>query len=139
MKAKFYHCPICGNVVVKLIDSGITPSCCEQPMTLLSPAEAEGKEEYHMPVVERIGKYGYRVSIGEEPHPMTEAHAIRFVAAVTPLGGAVHMLPNNAPALTTFCLDDTPCCFYAYCNLHGLWRTKFTSTPCDDVTCRITE
>lgn len=139
MKPKFYHCPVCGNVVVKLVDSSVTPSCCGQPMHLLSPDEMNGKEEYHAPDVERIGKYGYRVTVGEEPHPMTAEHNIRFIAAVTPMGGSVRLLRHDEAPTTTFCLDDTPCSFYAYCNLHGLWRTKFKPTLSDDTTCSIAE
>lgn len=139
MKAKFYHCPICGNVVVKLVDSGVTPSCCDEPMTLLSPADAKGKEEYHTPNVERIGKYGYRVTVGEDPHPMTAEHNIRFIAVVTPMGGSVHLLREGEAPTTTFCLEAAPQCFYAYCNLHGLWHTNFSAAPADEVTCRTTE
>lgn len=123
MKAKFYRCPICGNVIVKLVDSKIVPVCCGQTMERLDPADSEGKEEYHQPVVEAMGGCAYRVSVGHDPHPMTKEHHIAFIAAETWRGGVVRIISTDSPASTTFYLDDTPCAFYAYCNLHGLWMT----------------
>ena len=34
MELKFYRCPICGNIVVKLENSGVPVVCCGKPMEL---------------------------------------------------------------------------------------------------------
>ena len=38
--------------------------------------------EKHVPVVEKI-EGGYRVTVGEVEHPMTEAHSILWIELVT--------------------------------------------------------
>lgn len=123
MKTQFFHCPVCGNVVTKLLDSGVVPECCGEPMEELVANESDGKDEYHRPVVEPLGGCAFRVSVGFEPHPMTHNHRIAFIGAETWRGLVVRHLPEGDPATTTFYLDDTPLTFFAYCNLHGLWAT----------------
>ena len=74
MTTKFYVCPVCGNVIVKLVDSGVTPSCCGQTMKELVPNTTDGKVEAHVPVFERTSPGTIMVSIGSTPHPMTREH-----------------------------------------------------------------
>lgn len=146
MKAKFYRCPICGNLMVKLIDGNQVPVCCGKPMTLLSaktandetPTKCEndtqqckskctdephGNTEYHAPVLENIDKCRYRIKIGKEPHPMTDEHHICFVAIETENGCTAHMLQHDKAACITLDLHEPPTAVYAYCNIHGLWMT----------------
>lgn len=130
MKTKFYHCPICGNVIVKLVDSNAIPSCCGHVMEQLSPNTYEGKDEYHLPVVTPIGELAFRVDIGHEPHPMVREHHISFIVAETWRGITVRHLPADEAASVVFYLDDTPVAFYAYCNVHGLWMTPATQQRC---------
>ena len=37
MATKFYKCPHCGNVIVKMVDGGPVPVCCGEPMNELDP------------------------------------------------------------------------------------------------------
>lgn len=129
MKPLIYHCPICGNVITKLIDSGVTPECCGSPMIELHAGESDGKDEYHKPHVEPLGGCVFRVSVGYEPHPTVREHHIEFLLVETWRGFEVRYLPVGEAALSTFYLDDTPVAFYAYCNLHGLWMTPSPKTP----------
>ncbi|MBQ0164345.1 MAG: hypothetical protein MJZ43_05800 [Bacteroidaceae bacterium] len=124
MATKFYKCPICGNVIVKHVDSQVVPVCCGKPMQLLDPHLEDGAAEKHLPVVTRRETGELLVKVGEVPHPMQPEHHICFVAVETEKGLDVHYLKAG----------DTPealCCdalmpvtaVYEYCNLHGLWMT----------------
>lgn len=140
MKAKFFRCPKCGNVIVKLVDSNVIPSCCGEPMQILVPqtshekqdceekscttVSSQGKHEYHEPVVEHLNTCVTRVCVGKDPHPMSKEHNICFIAVETKRGGEVRILKNGEEPCALFNLDDTPCAYYAYCNIHGLWMTK---------------
>ena len=37
----FYQCAHCGNLILKLKDSGVPFVCCGQPMTLLEPGTTD--------------------------------------------------------------------------------------------------
>ena len=54
MATKFYKCPHCGNVIVKVVDSGVTPVCCGEPMKELNPKDADGAYEKHVPHVTKV-------------------------------------------------------------------------------------
>lgn len=51
MKTKFYLCPVCGNVLVKIEDSGVTPHCCGREMVELEPGTTDASLEKHVPVL----------------------------------------------------------------------------------------
>lgn len=124
MATKFYKCPICGNVIVKLADSGVVPVCCGETMVLLSAHGVDGVKEKHLPVVTRTAEGALGVKVGELPHPMTPEHHICFVAMETCGGIEVHNLDAAEPAETVFCdCGKTVKAIYEYCNLHGLWVT----------------
>ena len=124
METRFYKCTVCGNVIVKVCDSNITPSCCGKYVVDIEPNTSEdGKEEYHLPCVERIDCSTIKVVIGHVAHPMTEQHYIRFVYLETEHGGQIRYLtPGQAPEAIFF-TTDKPIAVYAYCNQHGLWKT----------------
>lgn len=123
MKTPFFFCPICGNVVAKLVDSGVVPDCCGAPMEELVANHSDGKDEYHRPIVEPLGGCAFRISVGYDPHPMTREHHIAFIGVETWRGFVIRHIPVGEGATTTFYLDDPPVTFFAYCNLHGLWAT----------------
>lgn len=129
MKTQIYHCPICGNVITLLVNSGPVPVCCGSTMEELHAGESEGKVEYHRPVVEPLGGCAFRVTVGYDPHPMARDHHIDFLLVETWRGFVVRRLNKGEAAMSTFYLDDTPIAFYAYCNLHGLWMTPAPKTP----------
>ena len=121
---KFYRCAHCGNLVGMVHDAGVTPVCCGQKMTLLDPATSDGAVEKHLPVVTVNGNTVY-VEVGSAAHPMTEEHSIEWIYLQTDKGGQrKNLSPNEAPAVTFALTDETPVAVYAYCNLHGLWKTE---------------
>lgn len=121
-KLVFYRCSICGNIAIKLVDSGVPMVCCGKPMTELTANTTEAATEKHIPVVE-TSKGMVNVKIGEVPHPMTPEHFIQFVVLKTNKRVQVQELyPNDAPE-TKFSVasDEKVEKVYAYCNLHSLW------------------
>ena len=139
MATKFFLCTTCGNVVVKVLDSGVTPFCCGAEMKELIPGVTDGAAEKHVPVVERVDSCTIRVKVGELPHPMTDKHSIRFVYLETEHGGQIQYLKPDMPAEALFCgCKDKPVAVYEYCNLHGLWYTDIKGLF-DDMKCCPTE
>ena len=131
---KIYKCNICGNIVVMLDDKGVIPNCCGDSMTLLEAGVSDGKTEYHVPAV-AIDRSKVTVSIGAEPHPMTDEHYIEWILLETNTGFHVTYLKDTdlngisslaEKAVACFKLSDNECaiCAYAYCNRHGLWKKE---------------
>lgn len=115
LRAKFYVCPNCGNVLFSMGECAIT--CCG--MTL-PPLEAEDVQKgEHLLSVEEMEDEFYISAL----HPMEKTHFLSFVAMVTdhgiefcklyPEGNAACRLPLHRDGL-----------LYAYCNRHGLMRQK---------------
>lgn len=124
MLLQFYHCPICGNIVVKIVDSGVTPVCCGQEMKPLVPKTEEEYMEKHLPVLEKCEHHVYKVKVGEVEHPMTDQHYIMFICLQTEDGFVLSYLdPGDEPEVT-FCCRSKPLAVYSYCNVHGLWRVE---------------
>lgn len=120
---RFFRCKNCGNVVVKVVDSGMPLSCCGMVMEELTPASTDGVLEKHVPVFE-VKENEICVNVGEIDHPMTEDHAICFVVVETDKNVYYHSLcPGDAPKV---CFKLQKCekvmNVYEYCNLHGLYR-----------------
>ena len=121
---KFFLCKHCGNLTGLINNKGVPMVCCGELMTELVPNTAEASVEKHLPEV-TADRGGVTVKVGSAPHPMEEAHHIAFVYVETARGGQRKALkPGEAPALTFALADDTPVAVYAYCNLHGLWKTE---------------
>jgi len=119
---KIYKCNKCGNIVIGLKDN--TPSCCGEEMKLLVANETDGAVEKHVPVV-TVSDNKVEVVCGEVPHPMEEKHYIEFLLIETTKGFQIHYLNPGEEAKTTFVLENEELvCAYAYCNLHGLWKSK---------------
>ena len=74
LRAKFYVCPVCGNVIHSIGEAVIQ---CHG--VLLQPEEAEPTDEYHKIFIERV-EDEYYVQI---EHEMTKNHYISFIAAVS--------------------------------------------------------
>ena len=56
---------------------------------------------------------------------MLPEHFIEWVYVQTENGGQRKVLkPGDEPHVTFFLGDDKAVAVYAYCNLHGLWKTE---------------
>lgn len=120
---KFYICEHCGNIVGLIKNAGVPLMCCGRKMTLLEPGTVEASVEKHLPVVSVEGNE-VKVEVGSVAHPMTEEHSIMWVYLQTDKGGQRKCLnPGDAPMVKFALADEKPLSVYAYCNLHGLWKT----------------
>ena len=121
---KFFRCEKCGNIVELVEESGAPISCCGQKMTRLEAGVVEASREKHIPVVELSGN-SVKVSVGSVEHPMSEEHSILWVYLETDKGGQRKCLAVGSDPVVTFALsDEKPVAVYAYCNLHGLWKSE---------------
>ena len=114
LRAKFYVCPICGNIINSMGDTVV--NCCG---ITLPPLTSEPFDAEHEITVEKV-EDEYFVTI---KHDMTKTHFISFLAFVTsdrmqfvklyPEGNAeTRINPRGGGFL------------YAYCNRHGLMKMK---------------
>lgn len=129
MTTRFYKCPHCGNVIMKMVDSKVPVVCCGEVMQELVPNTVDASFEKHVPFVtnliecdcegqcERIIK----VQVGSVPHPMTTEHHISFIYIETERGGIRIDLTDKPEAEICLCMEK-PLAVYEYCNLHGLWK-----------------
>ena len=114
LKSRFYVCPVCGNVICSA--GGAAISCCG---ITLPPLEAEAPDAEHAIRVEVV-EDEYCVCVD---HPMTKAHHISFLAALSDQGVQVVKLYPEQSALARFRIDRIAL-VYAYCNRHGLFRVS---------------
>ena len=121
---KFYICNHCGNMVGLIQDKGVPLVCCGEDMSELVPNTVEASTEKHLPAVTVSGN-SIEVKVGSVLHPMEEAHHITFVYVETEQGGQRKCLKVGEDPVTSFAfVNDKPIAVYAYCNLHGLWKTE---------------
>ena len=123
-ETKFFICEHCGNIIGLINDAGVPVMCCGQKMTQLIPGTVEASVEKHLPVVSVDGNK-VTVEIGAVEHPMAQEHSILWVYLLTDKGGQRKNLEVGKEPKVVFALDDEkPLAAYAYCNLHGLWKTE---------------
>ena len=123
-ETKFFVCEKCGNLVGLINASGVPMVCCGQKMTKLEPGVTEASREKHLPVVTVDGST-VNVSVGSTLHPMTNEHNIAWVYLETDKGGQRKTLDaGSEPTVSFALLDEKPIAVYAWCNLHGLWKTE---------------
>lgn len=123
MQVKFYKCEHCGNIAVKVVDSGVPLVCCGEPMVELVPDTVDAALEKHVPKVDREGNHVH-VNIGSVDHPMQPEHFIQFICLAKKAGYEIHPLQAGEHPSTDFFLGEgeDPIAVYEYCNLHGLWK-----------------
>lgn len=99
--------------------------CIGEDYTLLDSASTQGAGEKHLPVVEKIGKK-ITVNVGSIAHPMTEEHSIGWIFLKTRQGGQFRRFQADEQPKGEFVLadGDEAVAAYAYCNLHGFWKTE---------------
>ena len=121
---KFYVCEHCGNLVGMVHDAGVPMTCCGQKMTKLEAGVVDASHEKHLPVAMVEGNT-VKVTIGAVAHPMSAEHSILWVYLQTDKGGQRKNLSVDGAPTVRFALEDEkPIAVYAYCNLHGLWKTE---------------
>ncbi len=93
-------------------------------MKELVPNTVEASGEKHIPAV-TLEKGLVRVNVGSVDHPMAEEHFIEWIQLETE-GGTQrkYLKPGEAPNVTFLLGEDKPVAVYAWCNLHGLWKTE---------------
>ena len=120
--SKFYKCPMCGNIIGKIHDSGVPVVCCGKPMEHLEANTVEASFEKHIPDVAVEGDV-VKVQVGSVIHPMVEEHYIEWVYLETDKGGMrIAFKPGDEPVAVFALSGAKPAAVYAYCNLHGLWK-----------------
>ena len=122
---KFLVCEHCGNFVGVIKDSGVPMICCGQPMTVLNANTVDASVEKHTPVVSVEGNKVI-ATVGSVEHPMVDVHYIEWIYVETNKGGQRKALnPGEAPKAEFVMADgEVVKAVYAYCNLHGLWKTE---------------
>lgn len=123
MATKFYKCPHCGNVIVKLIDSKVPVVCCGEKMVELTPNTVDASSEKHVPKITILDDKNIKVEVGSVAHPMTSEHYIAFIYVETDKGG-IHVNLEDKPEAIIAIGEATVVAVYEYCNLHGLWMKE---------------
>lgn len=114
LRAKFYVCPVCGNVLFASGEAVI--SCCGITLT---PLETEEADAAHTPVIEKI-EDEYYVTL---PHEMSKEHYISFIAAMTDAGVQIMKLYPEGSAEAYFKRSRVRY-LYWYCNRDGMFGKK---------------
>jgi superoxide reductase len=124
MDLKFYRCNHCGQIVAVVKKTGVPIVCCGEQMQEIVPGTTDAAVEKHVPVYEVNGNI-VTVSIGSVAHPMIEEHYIEWVALQTKAGNQRKALTPGSEPKVSFALTDGDevVAVYAYCNLHGLWKS----------------
>lgn len=113
-RARFYICPICGNVIWSMGEGAF--SCCG---VTLPPLEPEEPDQDHVLSVETVDNEWY-VSAD---HPMTKDHYLSFIALVSYDRVQLCKLYPEQAAEARFPRRGGGT-LYACCNRHGLYRVK---------------
>ena len=93
----------------------------DDSLVLIKAFEVDGAVEKHVPVYE-VKDNKINVKVGEIAHPMSEEHYIMWIALINGEEVTKVDLKPTDEAVATF--DYIPGAeVYAYCNLHGLWKT----------------
>ena len=123
MATKFYKCRHCGNVIEKVVNSGVSVVCCGENMQELVPNTVDASNEKHVPVVTWINDTTIKVEVGSVAHPMLPEHHISFIYVETENGGIRVDLKDKPEAVISLG-NERAVAVYEYCNLHGLWKTE---------------
>ena len=97
-------------------------------LTHLTANTSEGASEKHLPVIKREGA-DVTVHVGSVFHPMSAEHSITWIYLQIQAGcQRVSLKPDGEPTAHFVLQDgDEPVAAYAYCNLHGFWKTDYHS------------
>ena len=119
---KFLKCEVCGKVVEVVKDTQVPLMCCGRPMQELVANTQDGAHEKHIPVVD-VYEDRLHIKVGEVEHPMEKDHYIMWIAQVSDNRTTrVRLYPEQSTETRFPYIKDAT--IYAYCNKHGLWKTK---------------
>ena len=119
---KILKCNKCGKIVEILHEGCPVVMCCGEEMKELTANTTDAAQEKHIPVY-TIEDDKLVVTVGEVEHPMEEKHYIEWIAVESDDGvERVYLEPGFEPTATFKVKDNMT--IYAYCNLHGLWKTE---------------
>ncbi len=124
----FYLCENSGTLVEVLKDKNELKviGCNNNELKKLEPNTGDADRKKHMPYVS-IKDTTMFIQVGEISHPMTEEHYIKAIYVVDDLENVqkFSLKPGDKPEITTnFNKNAKKIDVYAYCNLHGLWKTE---------------
>ncbi|MBM6731950.1 desulfoferrodoxin family protein [Megasphaera stantonii] len=92
-----------------------------QKLVRLVADSVDAAKEKHVPAV-RKEDGRLVVEVGSVTHPMEEKHYIEWIALVSDKSVDIRYLnPGEAPKAE---FEGNSGVVYAYCNLHGLWKTE---------------
>lgn len=113
-RAKFYVCPVCGNVIFSMGEGAF--SCCGVSLPPLLPEPAEPAHSLHTESMDG----GCYVSLD---HPMTKEHYLTFAALVRyDRVQLIKLYPEQQPE--AFFPSSRKGTLYVCCNRHGLFEQK---------------
>ena len=94
-------------------------------MKEIIPNSTDAATEKHYPVLAIDGST-VKVTVSSVEHPMVEAHYIDWICLQTEQGIQIKQLTVNEKPEASFAVaeGDKVLAAYAYCNLHGLWKTE---------------
>jgi superoxide reductase len=115
-----YKCNVCGNMV-EVVHTGVGQLvCCGQDMQLMVENTVDAAKEKHVPVIEKVEE-GVKVTIGQVPHPMEDAHYIEWIEVIADEKVyRKYLKPGDSPS-ATFSIEADKITAREHCNLHGLW------------------
>ena len=115
---RIYECKECKKTLVSLEELKL------DGWVEMVAGSTDAAQEKHVPVVTKKCKM-VKVDVGSVAHPMTAEHLIEWVALETEQGYQLKKLSAEVAPACTFTLadGDKAVAVYAYCNLHGLWKT----------------
>lgn len=120
---KFFKCS--NNGLVIPICNCFTDETSLSDVKEIVPNSVDAATEKHLPVITCSG-HTVTVNVGSVTHPMSEEHSITTVILETQNGGQYQYLPSSGQPVAKFQVSDgdKAIAAYAYCNLHGLWKTE---------------
>lgn len=116
LRTPWYVCPVCGNVIHAT--GQMVVSCCG---ITLPPLEAEEMgEDHELEIMQVEDEYFVTME-----HPMTKAHYISFLAAVSDSSVQMVKLYPEGNCEARFKINQVKK-IYAYCNQEGLFEKRIS-------------
>jgi superoxide reductase len=120
-KLEIYKCEMCGNIVEVLHGGEGELVCCGKPMVCLEAKTADQGKEKHVPVIEKIDG-GYKVNVGDVPHPMEDKHYIEWIELLVDGKAYREFLEPGTTPEATFLVEGAAASAREHCNVHGVWK-----------------